>query len=81
MQSELSLPTLKMCFPGGTVVKNLPANAGDIRDSSLIPGAGRSPGGDMAIHSSILLWIIPWTEEPGGLQDTGCQELDTTEVI
>ena len=27
------------------VVKNLPANAGDIRDSGLIPGSGRSPGG------------------------------------
>ena len=28
---------------GGTVVKNLPANAGDIGDSGLIPGLGRSP--------------------------------------
>ena len=33
-------------FPGGTVVKNLPANAGDARDTSLIPGSGRSPGGE-----------------------------------
>ena len=32
-------------FPGGTVVKNLPANAGDIRDRGLIPGSGRSSGG------------------------------------
>ena len=32
-------------FPGGTVVKNLPANAGDIRDAGSIPGSGRSPGG------------------------------------
>ena len=31
-------------FPGGTVVKNLPANAGDERDTGLIPGLGRSPG-------------------------------------
>ena len=31
-------------FPGGTVVKNLPANAGDARDMGLIPGSGRSPG-------------------------------------
>jgi len=31
-------------FPGGTVVKNLPANAGDSRDWGLIPGSGRSPG-------------------------------------
>ena len=31
-------------FPGGTVVKNLPANAGDTRDAGLIPGSGRFPG-------------------------------------
>ena len=31
-------------FPGGTVVKNPPANAGDARDTGLIPGSGRSPG-------------------------------------
>ena len=33
----------------------------------------------MVTHSSILTWRIPWTEEPGGLQSTGLQELDTTE--
>ena len=32
-------------FPGGAVVKNLPANAGDARDVGLIPGSRRSPGG------------------------------------
>ena len=32
----------------------------------------------MAIHSSILAWKIPWTEEPGGLQSTGSHESDTT---
>ena len=32
-------------FPNGTAVKNLPANAGDGRDTGLIPGSGRSPGG------------------------------------
>ena len=30
----------------------------------------------VAIHSSILAWRIPWTEEPGGLQFLGSQELD-----
>ena len=35
----------------------------------------------MATHSSILAWRIPWTEEPGGLQSTGCKELITTKVI
>ena len=33
---------------------------------------------EMAIHSSILDWKIPWTEEPGGLQSMGPQESDTT---
>ena len=36
---------------------------------------------DMATHSSILPWRIPWTEEPAGLYSPwGCKELDTTEV-
>ena len=41
----------------------------------------RSPGGEdplekeMATHSSILAWEIPWTEEPGGLQSLGCQKV------
>ena len=34
-----------MGFPGGTAVKNMPANAGDARDVGSIPGSGRSPGG------------------------------------
>ena len=33
---------------------------------------------EMAIHSSILAWKIPWTEEPGELQSMGSQELDMT---
>ena len=33
---------------------------------------------EMATHSSILAWRIPWTEEPGKLQSMGSQELDTT---
>ena len=32
-------------LPGGSVVKNLPANAGDMGDAGSIPGSGRSPGG------------------------------------
>ena len=34
-----------MGFPGGAVIKNLPANVGDSRDGGSIPGLGRSPGG------------------------------------
>ena len=33
---------------------------------------------EMATHSSILAWRIPWTEELGGLQPMGWQEADTT---
>ena len=33
---------------------------------------------EMATHSSILVWEIPWTEEPGGLQTMGLQEADKT---
>ena len=36
---------------------------------------------EMATHSSILAWRIPWTEEVGGLQSTGCKESDTTERL
>ena len=35
----------------------------------------------MATHSSILAWKMPWTEEPGGLQSTGSQRVDTTEQL
>ena len=57
-------------FPGGKVVKNLPANAGETRDTASMLGSGRSPGGGKATHSSILAWKIPRTEEPGGLHWT-----------
>ena len=57
------------------VVKNLLANVGDLRDVGLIPGLGRSPGGEHSTHSSILAWRIPWTEEPGGLQSIASQKV------
>jgi hypothetical protein len=57
-------------FPDGSVVKNLPANAGDMGS---IPGWRRSSGGGNANHSSILAWKIPWTEKPGGLQSMESQ--------
>ena len=49
------------------VVKNLTANAGDVRDMGSIPRSARSSEKGMATHASILAWRIPWTEEPGGL--------------
>ena len=46
-------------FPGGSVVKNLPANA---RDADPIPGSGRSPGGGNGNPLQYSCWEIPWTE-------------------
>ena len=52
---------------GGASGKNLPANAGD--QETLIRSLGRKDPleEEMATHSSILAWKIPWTEEPGRL--------------
>ena len=62
-----------MGFPGTLVVKNLPANAGDIRDVGSIPGREDPLEEGMATHSSILAWRILWTEEPGRLQSIESQ--------
>ena len=60
-------------FPGGTVVKNPPANAVDNRVRSL--GQDDPLEKEMATHSSSLAWRTPWTEEPGGLQSIGSQRV------
>ena len=63
-----------MGFPGGSVVKNLPANAGDTGDVGLIPGSGRSPGvgnGNLLQYSC----LENSTEEPSGLQSMGSQRV------
>ena len=57
------------------VVKNLPANAGDIRDSSSIPGWEISLEKGRATHSSILARRIPQTEKPDGLESIGLQRV------
>ena len=56
-------------LPGGSVVKTPPAHAGDLGSSSL--GREDPLKKEMATHSSIPVWEIPWTEEPGGLQSMG----------
>ena len=61
------------------VVKNPPANAGDIRDGDSVPGSGRSPGGGRGTHCSVLAGRIPQTEEPGGLQSTGLHRVMMTD--
>ena len=59
-------------FPGGSLVKNPPLMQ-EMWVQSLVK-SGRSQK-EMAIHSSILAWEIPWTEEPGGLQSMGSQRV------
>ena len=57
------------------VVKNMPANAGDIRDSVRPLGQEDSLEEGIESHSSVFAWRIPWTEEPGGPQSIGSQRI------
>ena len=66
-----------MGFPGGTVVKNLPANAEDIRDAGSIPGLERSLG--EATHSSILAGKFHGQRSLVSYSPWGHKESDTTE--
>ena len=59
-----------MDFPGGSEVKNLPANSGDTGDVGSCLGQKDPLEEEIATHSSVLVWKIPWTEEPSGLQST-----------
>ena len=67
--------TLSGAYQVALVVKNRPANVGDIRDVVWSPGQLDPLEEGMAIHSSNLAWRIPWTEEPGGLWSTGLQRV------
>ena len=55
------------------MVKNLPANAGDVRDAGLILGLGRSPGGGHGDPLQYSCLENPMDEEPNGLQFIGLQ--------
>ena len=60
--------------PGGSVVRNLPANAEDVGGKDLLEK-------EMATHSSILAWKSPWTVKPGSYSPLGYKESDTTEQL
>ena len=60
-----------MGFPGGSEVKHLPAMQTWVRSL----GQKYPLEKEMATHSSILAWRIPWMEEPGGLQSTESQRV------
>ena len=70
-QNKLDHYNLHQGSPGGSDSKESACSAGD---TGSILGSGRSPGEGMAVHSSILGWKIPWTEEP-----RGGKELDLSE--
>ena len=54
------------------LVKNLPA----VQETQVTSLGQEDPlEGEMATHSSVLAWRIPWTEEPGGLQSMGLQRV------
>ena len=57
------------------VVKNLPANAGDTGDGGNPLAQEDLLEEEMANHSSILAWRIPWTEEAGELQSLGLKRV------
>ena len=60
------------------MVKNLPA----MQETQIRSLGWEDPlEKEMATHSSILAWRIPWTEEPGRLQSVGCKESDMTEQL
>ena len=63
---------LRINFPAVQTVKNLPVTQ-KTRVQSLGWEVPLEKG--MAIHSSILAWRIPWTEEPGGLQSLESQKV------
>ena len=57
-------------FPGGSVVKNLPATLEMPEMGVRSPGREDPLEEEMATHSSILAWKIPWTQEPGELHES-----------
>ena len=66
-------------YPGSSVVKNPPANAGETIETGLIPGSGRSPGGGNVHPTSVFLpEKLHRQEEPGVLQF--CKVVDMTET-
>ena len=76
LSDHLILITHKMKgFPGRSVVKNLPA-----MPVTWVRSLGREDPlkKEVATHSGILAWKIPWTEEPGRLQSMRLQESDMT---
>ena len=67
---------VRKVFPGGSVVKNLPA----IQEEMQVWSLGREDNleKEIATHSSIPAWEVPWTEELVGFSPWGLKESDMT---
>ena len=64
-----------MSLSGGSAVKNLSIMQ-EVQETRVQSLGHKDPlEEEMATHSSILAWRIPWREEPGGLQSTGLQRV------
>ena len=62
------------CFNVHFLVAQMVKNPPPVQETSIRPLSREDPlEKEMATHSSILAWRIPWTEEPGGLQSMGSQ--------
>ena len=57
------------------MIKNPPANVGDVRDMGSMPGSGRPPGEGNGNPLQYSAWRIPWMEKPGGIQTMGSQRV------
>ena len=74
MLSRLVIPL----FPGGSEGKASACNAGNLGS---IPGSEDLLEKEIATHSSILAWKIPWMENPGRLRSMGSQRVDMIEQL
>ena len=63
LQKYMYVVIYKMCFPCGSVIKNLPA----VQETQVL---------FLATHSNVVAWEMPWTEELGGLQSIGLQKVE-----
>ena len=73
MSGVFCFNTYRIGFPGGTVVKNLPAKQEMQETQVQSLGWEDALEKGMATQSSILAWRIPWTDKPGRLQSMGLQ--------
>jgi len=67
--------TLVKVLRASQVVKNPPANSGDVRDAGSVPGQEDPLEQEVATHSNIDAWRTPWTEETGRLLSTESQRV------